>query len=272
LAAATGWHLPLFFSSFRSGPFQTPMEKLAALIVDDEEKAVILLNKLLADTEEFCQIRSAYSPSAAKNELLQFKPDLIFLDVQMPEMDGFTLLRDLHAERTGAEVIFVTAYDKFMLDAIRNHAFGYLLKPVNRNELNHCIIDYKKRRGTGDFFGKLGKFLELQQENSKLRFNTRAGYFFINPANILYCQADGNYSSIHTGDKEQVCSLQLGAVQEMLPKNSFVRLGRSLIINFRFVSSVDRKKNVLLFEKEGKVYSIKVSDAQLKELEKIQAR
>jgi len=248
------------------------MEKLKALIVDDEEKAVDLLNELLIDTKQFSEVRTSSSASDAKNKLRAFSPDMIFLDIKMPDKDGFGLLRDLHAERTTAEVVFVTAYDEFMLDAIRNHAFGYLLKPVDRSELFNCIVDFKVRKHGPDFFGRLGKFIQVHEEASRLRFNTRAGYFFIDPANILYCKADGNYSIIHTGDKEHVCSVQLGMVEEMLPRNGFVRLGRSLIINFTFVSSVDRKKKSLIFERAGKSLAIQLSSQQLKELEKIPPR
>jgi two-component system, LytTR family, response regulator len=242
-------------------------KKLSALIVDDEENALTLLSKLLEDTQQFSEVRSASSALQATRELNQFAPDLIFLDIKMPEMDGFTFLEQIKKEKRQSEVVFVTAYDQFALKAIKKHAFDYLLKPVDRKDLLDCIMQFKERKQEPNLLDRLERLMHEQKDNNnKLHISTRTGYLFIDPASILYCQADGNYTLIDLGERQHLCSMQLGVVENLIPKSVFVRLGRSLIINFNFVSSIDRKNNKITFEKEGKTYVITISKAQLKEL------
>lgn len=245
-------------------------KKLSALIVDDEENALTLLAKLLEDTQQFSDIRNASSALHAREELSRFNPDLIFLDIKMPEMDGFSFMEELKKESRSTEVVLVTAYDQYALKAIKNHAFDYLLKPVDRKELLECVMQFKDRKQKTSLIDRLEQIIHEPKDSTKLRIHTRSGYLFINPASILYCQADGNYSLIDLGDRQHLCSMQLGVMEELLPKNRFVRLGRSLIVNFNFISSIDRKKCKITFEKESATFTLTISKAQLKELEEKQ--
>ena len=105
-------------------------QKLTALIVDDEERARKLLNKLLEETLSFSEVRLAHSTNSAITELNQFDPDLIFLDIKMPGKDGFSLINDLRQGRGGPAVIFVTAHEQYAIQAIKNHAFDYLFPSI----------------------------------------------------------------------------------------------------------------------------------------------
>ena len=243
-------------------------QKLTALIVDDEEKARELLTKLLDESNSFTTLRTASSASGALKELANFNPDLIFLDIKMPGKDGFALLHDLRNENIQSEIIFVTAYDQYAIKAIHNHAFDYLLKPVNRDELKECIHQYFLKQKEQNLPDRLGKFLQSWEENSKIKFSTRAGFVLIDPKDILYCEAEGNYTVLHLGARQHMCSIQLGKVAEMLPVNGFIRLGRSLIVNFDYITLVDRRLKQVTFEKEGESYTLKVPRLHMKDLEK----
>jgi two-component system LytT family response regulator len=243
------------------------MAKLSALIIDDEPPAVELLHQLLIDTRQFSIVRTANSANKAFEILEEFEPDLIFLDIKMPEMDGFAFLEKLKAEKRKTEVVFVTAYDQFALKALKNHAFDYLLKPIDRKELLDCIMEFKEKKKEPAIYEQLEKLVNDHKESDKLRINTRTGYIFIDPIQILWCQADGNYTLIDLGDRQHLCSLQLGALEELLPKNKFIRLGRSLLVNFHLISKVDRKNHQLTLEKNDKTYPLNVSKTQLKELD-----
>lgn len=246
-------------------------KRLTALIVDDEPAAVKVLSDLLNATEQFSDIRSALSVESAIGKLSHFDPDMIFLDIEMPEEDGFGLFRQIMGHPIHSEIILVTGHQEYAMEAIRNHAFGYLLKPVDRTELDRVIRDFPGRKHRPDHSDRMEKFLqEYEREKARLRFNSRAGYIFVDPSQILYCLADGNYTNIQLSERHHVCSLQLGDVEEILSSPGFIRLGRSLIINFRFISHVDRKTGKLTFEKDGKQFSIMVKKAQLRELERKQ--
>jgi two-component system LytT family response regulator len=243
-------------------------QKLSALIVDDEEKARDLLTKLLQESNSFSNLRTASSASMAIKELANFEPDLIFLDIKMPGKDGFAFLNDLKNENLKSQIVFVTAYDQFAIKAIHNHAFDYLLKPVNRDELKECIHQFIIRQKDHHLPRRLEKFLESWEEHTRIRFSTRSGFVFIEPTEILYCEAEGNYTVIQLWTRQHMCSVQLGKVAEMLPANGFIRLGRSIIVNMDYITSVDRKLRQVTFEKEGEIFTIKVPRLHLKELEK----
>jgi len=243
--------------------------KLRALIVDDEDGARKLLKKLLEETSFFEEIIEASSVNSANSVMLQFEPDLVFLDIKMPGRDGFSFINDLKLSHRNPEIVFVTAYEQFAVKALRNKAFDYLLKPVNRKDLKQCIT----------------RFIELKNESvttvnhtygsskkdiiPRIRVNTRSGTIFINPSSILFCKADGNYTTINTGNKQHLCSLNIGKVHEMLPGNGFIRVGRSHIINFEYITLLDRKESSVTMVRDGETVTIKLPKHHLKVLDLI---
>jgi two-component system LytT family response regulator len=242
-------------------------QKLTALIVDDEERARKLLNKLLEETLCFNEIRLAHSINSAITELDQFNPDLIFLDIKMPGKDGFSLINDLRKGRIRPGIIFVTAHEEYAIQAVKSHAFDYLLKPVNRKELKQCIQNFIDSK-SDDFHPDIKpKPVEMQEKISRIKVNTRSGTLFINPADILYCKADGNYTTICTGEKKHLCSLNLGKIGEQLPQNGFMRVGRSYIVNFEYVTILDRKDSKVTLQRHGEAVSITIPRHHLKDFD-----
>jgi two-component system LytT family response regulator len=243
--------------------------KLSALIVDDEESARILLHKLLQETLYFGKIKCASSVSKALTELTQFEPDLIFLDIEMPEKDGFSVIHDLSRNRKRPAVVFVTAYDQYAIKAIKNGAFDYLLKPVNREELRQCIVKYSERLKENQNVFRHEKPADLQEKIPRITVTSRNGTLFINPSSILYCKAEGNYTSICTGEKKHLCSMNLGKVKELLPGKGFIRIGRSLIINFEYITLLDRKASTLILVRDNESVSVKVPKHYLKVIDMV---
>jgi two-component system, LytTR family, response regulator len=244
-------------------------QRLTALLIDDEKRATALLKKLLEETKAFSAIYSSQTASTALQLTRKHLPDMIFLDINMPDKDGFWFLGALRDEGLTPEVVFVTAFDQFTMKALKNHAFDYLLKPVDRHELWECIRFYRSRRSSGEVSVRLERFLQEYDANRKIRFNTRTGFFQIDPTMVLYCRADGNYTHIHTGEREHLCTVNLSGVQVLLPRQRFVRIGRSYIINTQYVCSVDRKASEIMFEKDGQYISIHLPAGQIRELDKL---
>jgi two-component system LytT family response regulator len=242
-------------------------QKLNALIVDDEENARLLLSKLLEETLQFNNIRLAKSVDDAYMELNRFEPDIIFLDIKMPGKDGFAFIQDLPQKYNIYKIVFVTAYDQYAIKAIKNQAFDYLLKPVNRKELKQCLIRFIERKNDDTDNGPSLKIFESHERLTRIRVNTRTGTLFINPADILFCKAEGNYTSVCTGKKQHLCSMNLGKVEEMLPKNGFIRVGRSYIINFEYITMLDRKECTIVLVREGESATIKIPRQHLKDLD-----
>lgn len=239
--------------------------KLKALIVDDEESARRLMVKLLEETLFFSEIRIEQSVDSATVVLHNYDPDLIFLDIKMPGKNGIEFVNDLHFDDGKPGIIFVTAYDQYAIQAIKLQAFDYLLKPVNRKELNECIEKYIGKRE--ELHLQPGLRSEPPKKIPRIRVNTRTGTVFINPASILYCKAEGNYTTICIGEKEYLCSLNLGKLQEQLLSGAFIRIGRSLIINFEHIILLDRKKSAITLERDGESVTLKIPHQHLKDLD-----
>ncbi len=125
------------------------MEKLTCMIVDDEIEAIDRLERLLLKIE---LIQILASTTHAKNvipEILDKKPDILFLDVEMPDKTGFEIVDELKKERINTAIVFVTAYDQYAIKAIKNKAYDYLLKPVDIDELKCCIERYANEKTNG---------------------------------------------------------------------------------------------------------------------------
>ena len=242
-------------------------QKLSALIVDDEENARILLNILLEETFLFNEIRLVQSVDAAYYELNRFDPDIVFLDIKMPGKDGFSFIQDLPKKHKLNKIVFVTAYDQYAIKAIKNQAFDYLLKPVNRKELKQCVLRYIEKKNEETTIKKSLKTVESVDRLTRIRVNTRTGTLFINPADILFCKAEGNYTTVCTGKKQHLCSMNLGKVTELLPKNGFIRMGRSYIVNFEYITVLDRKECTILLVRDGESVTVKIPRLHLKDLD-----
>lgn len=242
------------------------LHKLNALIVDDEVSARNLLNQLLIELNFFKEIRHARSVSSAVTELNNFEPDIIFLDINMPGKDGFSFIDELPQKKKKPGIVFVTAFDQYAIKAIKNQAFDYLLKPVDRNELRQCVLKFIAMRIAQD---QPEDQKEESGKISRIKINTRSGTIFINPSSILFCKADGNYTTICTGEKQHLCSLNLGKVEEVLKEHGFIRIGRSYIINTEYVTMLDRKESILTIERGGESVKLKIPRQHLKDLDKI---
>ena len=243
--------------------------KLKALIVDDEERARKLLKKLLDETHFFSDMRLADSASSASDEMKDFDPDMVFLDIRMPEKDGFDFLMEMNHRNGRPGIVFVTAYEQYALKAIKHQAFDYLLKPVNRKELKQCVQKYISGLKSIIQDTQTTSHKVLVDKVRRIKVNTRTGTLFINPANILYCKADGNYTVIYSGGKELLCSMNIGRLREMLPETTFIRIGRSLVLNIEHITHLDRRQSVVTLVNQGESVSVKIPRNHLKELEMI---
>jgi len=242
-------------------------QKLSALIVDDEESARKLLKKLLEETTYFKEIRTASSVNTANAEMSQYDPDLVFLDIKMPGKDGFSFINELKLNYHNPEIVFVTAYEHYAIKALRSQAFDYLMKPVNRKDLKQCVTRFIEHRNSFQPKEKPVNNSVPADPISRIRVNTRTGTLFINPSSILYCKADGNYTTICTGNKQHLCSMNIGKVKEMLPGNGFIRVGRSHIVNYEYITLLDRKDSTVTLVRDEESVTIKLPRHHLKDLE-----
>jgi DNA-binding LytR/AlgR family response regulator len=236
---------------------------LKTVIIDDEPQAVNLLAELAKTIPELAITKTFTDPVRASTDLKSGMPDLLLLDVQMPKMSGFELLRGLRQAGFDPSVIFITAYDQFAIEAIHNEAFDYLLKPVSPTELRDSVQRLISRLSSQEDGSEIDQLLKTIS-TPKLQFPDRQGVTFISPEEIVYLEADGNYSKIITKSKTHLVTRKLGELEEMLKPLGFIRVGRSGIINPAYLSRLDRKQRLCILQHEKQSWEIMVSEESIK--------
>ncbi len=208
------------------------------IIIDDEAKNIKLLQNML---EMYCpSIKILATDTEAKNGLLlidELQPQLVFLDVEMPHLNGFDLLKKL--EPVNFETIFVTAYSHYAVEAFEHNATGYITKPIKSDKLIAAVNTAVKRIEERNINRNLFSLLEQntrQAAPDKIPLSTSNGLVFVKMADILYCESSGNYTNFYlTADKKIMVSRQLGEYEKLLPEASFTRIHDKYIINLSFM-------------------------------------
>ena len=217
-------------------------QKIRVAVVDDEPEGRDVMTSLLSSFYEIDIVAVADGADSGLAAILRTNPDLVFLDIQMPKRSGFDLVRDLSLMNLSPVIVFVTAFDQFAIKAIKLAAFDFLTKPVDPDELQQTISRYKLKKGQSDLAFKVQSLLEQIDPGKKIRFNTRTGFIAVNPDEILYIHADGNYSELYySRDQKEVISMNIGSVEAILPEKGFFRASRSIIVNLSHVRRIDRK-------------------------------
>jgi two-component system LytT family response regulator len=243
-------------------------ETITALIVDDESNARDVLRIHLASIPGVELIGEASNAEQALRMILEMKPDLVFLDVEMPVKSGIDLLADLKILEQRPGIIFQTAFDKYAISAIKHAAFDYLLKPVDFDELISSVTRFKMERHQNQVGVKIEHLISLLERPGKLRFNTRGGFILIDPMDIVYIQADWNYSEVwFNRSKKEVVSVNIGKVEEMMASLPFIRISRSILINRQYIIKFNRTSRQLTLQKNGEVFEFRVSANHLRHLD-----
>ena len=226
--------------------------KIRTLIVDDEPLARNLIKRLLKAEPEFEIAGECGDGPGAVSAIKQISPDLVFLDIQMPELGGFEVLNQIDRERMPV-IIFVTAYDKFSLKAFEVHALDYLLKPVDEERFHRAlqrVKTYFGGRANRAIHERLAEFMQTMPPQSKslsrLAVKTDGRILFLKVEEIDWIEAVGNYMGLHVGKENHLLRGRLAELEKKLPANQFFRIHRSSIVN------LDRVKEFQpLFKGEG---------------------
>lgn len=233
------------------------MNKLRTVLIDDEKNNLDNLEQLL---KHYCPglevVATAMSVDQGKTAILQHQPELLFLDIQMPGKNGFDLLRELSA--FDFEVIFITAFDQYAIQAIKFAAVDYLLKPIPPEELQGAVdrafqkIRQKKQNLQLE---NLLQVLQQQKDTHRIALTTLQETRFIKTADIVRCESSNNYSIffLTTGEKLTV-SKPIYEYEELLKPYGFIRSHQSHLVNHLHVKSwVKKDGGYLLLDNGGQV-------------------
>ncbi|MBL8211123.1 MAG: response regulator transcription factor [Bryobacterales bacterium] len=223
------------------------MPRFKVLIVDDEPLARDWLRGLLEAHPDFDVVGEGSSGVDAVEKSAALQPDVLFLDVQMPELDGPGALEAMGTERP-RNVVFVTAYDRFALKAFELHALDYLLKPFDAERLEKTLDRIRRQRPAGsnpdpDLPGKLEALLVSLQPQRKAadRIAVKDGsrVTFVRIADLDWVEAYGNYVKLHVGAATHLLTQTMNGMEQRLPPDQFLRVHRSTIVNIDRIAAVE---------------------------------
>ncbi|WP_324024480.1 LytTR family DNA-binding domain-containing protein [Maribacter sp. BPC-D8] len=229
---------------------------LQAVIVDDEIKALQSLTWELTNfSDEINVIASFTNPNEALLYLEKNTPDCLFLDIEMPTMDGFQFIKKL--TNKNFPVVITTAYNQYALKAIKSQALDYLLKPIDTDDLEETIVKIKKFNSKNFSVEKLEMALLNYNSRSihkRITLNTDGKLLFLESDEILYAESDGNYSTIFLTDGQKiVLTKKLKEVNELLPADSFFRIHNSYIINLNKIKEFLKTDGYVVLKSNHKI-------------------
>jgi two-component system LytT family response regulator len=213
------------------------------LIVDDEPLAREGIALLLRDEATVTGMAQARNGAEAVAMIRTERPDLLLLDVQMPELDGFGVLRELGAEAI-PPVIFITAHDKYAIQAFEVNAIDYLLKPVTRERFSQALCRVRERlsaQGTDNrHVASLLQQLSTQPKYlSRIALRAGGRISFVGVEDILYVQAAENYVQLHLKGSRHLLHVPIATLESSLDPSMFLRIHRSLIVNLRHIQELE---------------------------------
>lgn len=229
---------------------------LQTIIIDDEQNAVDNLKWELNKFKNEVVVQSTFiDPIKALHFLENSEIDAVFLDIEMPQMNGIDFL-NYFPDRKFA-VIITSAYDKYAIDAIKHQCLDYLSKPVDSDDLGLVIKKiqkFKKEHNMIDYFEEtLIKAISKNNGNKKIGINADGRIVFLLPDEIIYCESDGNYSTIFLENgKKIVISQKLKSLEEKF-SNEFYRVHNSFIINLNKVQEYFKHEGYVILTNQKKI-------------------
>jgi two-component system, LytTR family, response regulator len=210
---------------------------IKAILIDDERDGLEDLQESLAKYCKEINVLSAHTnPAEAVSDIAQLKPDLVFLDVQMPGMSGFELLERLSP--VSFEVIFVSAFERYAIKAIRFSALDYLLKPIDVDELMRAVARVKEHKAGNSF--SIQSALHNASSRSgaveQVAVPSTEGIDFFQTKDIIYCKAEGCYTTLYLAGKQvKLVTRVLKDFEDFLSESGFLRVHNSFLINLKHV-------------------------------------
>jgi two-component system LytT family response regulator len=235
---------------------------LRSIIIDDEpQNAAILKNDLATSCPSVEVVSVCHSAKEGIMTIKKEKPELVFLDIEMPWMNGFEMLEML--DEINFSIIFTTAHDQFAAKAFRISAVDYLLKPIDANDLKVAVrkaIEKTEQQKGNAHIENLLRNIKQPSSKQKIALPYREGYEFIEVNHIVYCQAEGAYTKVYLDNKKYILvSKTLGDIEELLPSDIFQRIHHSTVVNLNYVTHFVRSDGGYLKLQTGEELTVSKS-------------
>lgn len=239
---------------------------IKCVLVDDENNALEMMEWLLKTYCPEAEICAMCNSAAQGMEAIEkYRPDVVFLDIEMPKMNGFDMLERL--DKLSFDVVFCTAYDQFAIKAFRYSALNYLLKPIDPDDLKETIKRLQQKKATPSREQIELLFQHIHQPAKpavqRIALTTGDGMIFVSTADIVYCQAESNYTSVVMNNGRKILvSKVLKDIDETLAGSDFYRIHNSYLININQIQKYVRGDGGYVIMNDGASISISRSRRQ----------
>jgi DNA-binding LytR/AlgR family response regulator len=245
-------------------------ELLSCIILDDDQISMGIVKHFLQNHSQIKVLHSLSDSRMAIRYLAIYKPDVLFLDVEMPHKTGLEVQKEMNELNLDTEVVFTTAGEKYMIEAFKNNAFDYLVKPIHISEFNDSVnrlikkISSKKELSINEIVKSDLKPIS----NKEIIIKTSESSLRLKNVDITYVQADNGYSKIHLANgKIEVLSKNIGKYESYFSPLCFYKISRSTIVNTQYVTKIDRVKSKITLSVNGQHIALKGSKDRLVDIE-----
>ncbi len=243
---------------------------IRAVIVDDETGSLAVLRELLQQQKNLQIVAEVSDPLKATAVIMDRRPDLLFMDIQMPVKNGFDILKEISEAGFEPPVIFVTAYDQYVVEAIRHSAFDYLLKPLQKQELHQALFRFSITYSHMDVASSYRDLLRGAKGDQILKLNTQSGFQSFRLDEVFFIQSDWNFTRVYRSSRNyQVVTNNIGSIADRLPVKDFVRIDRDTIVNKRYITRIKMLNRQCVLQKNGEEQVFDVPLSMLTELSRV---
>ncbi|MBV5312841.1 MAG: response regulator transcription factor [Prolixibacteraceae bacterium] len=243
---------------------------ISAIIIDDQQEAISLLEMYL---RFFSNIKVIGKETHAKKGLelvKQHLPELVFLDIDMPEMNGLQVANRIHAENFYSEIIFTTAHSHYAFDAINFQPLDFLTKPFNVDDLEVVMRKFLEKREKKDYLRKVDQFIHSQENAPKIKLPTTNGVLITEVKDIVLIKAKANNCNLYLQDGTiETITRNLNVLAEMLNSTFLFKISRSVFVNLNYLSRIDRRNMKCIISYNNMVVEEEIAKAHLLHFEKL---
>jgi DNA-binding LytR/AlgR family response regulator len=238
------------------------------VIVDDEPGALAVLSKMLNNYFDFEVVGTFSTTNNLIKNIASIRPHVLFLDIHLGEKSGFDIARELYQKRCNTKIVFVSAFDKYAIQAFEYNIIDYLLKPVSNERLRKCIQKIEASFSSENKSPQPHASHSVTSNTPLLRFNTQNGFILVDPSEIVYMEADHVYTKIvMTHQTSHYVAQNLGKILPLIDRVNFLRISRSVVINVKYLREVNRTQRQCTIFDGDKEFVLEISRPGLKMLD-----
>ena len=247
------------------------MEDLIRIIlVDDDEEALMLLENYLKALPEIDLIGKTTSGANGLELIREKLPDLVFLDIDMPDLNGIEIARIIKEKNYKTQVVFTTAFNDYAYDAISTEPLDYLVKPFGPENLIPAIQRFRQKQNKEEDDRKFEVLIQSQKTYGKVKFPTRQGVIILHADDVALMRAQGNSCELFLSDGSvEIVNITLNKVATAFRNPNIYRISRSSAINLKFLRRVDRKNKLCIISINGTNFEESLSRQNINFFEKL---